>query len=137
VATLSIVKKKEKFLYLLIVTFCLIVNKILYIVIYRTSMLSAALYGCKTWSLTLREERRLRVFEKSVLRKIFWLKRDEVFTFVVPCIFNHSNKTTNQLQQSIVKFIALSYRYCSTCFGHYSAHHQEPVKLPSQPLVFV
>jgi hypothetical protein len=37
--------------------------------------------------------------------------------FVVPCFFNHSNKTTNQIQQSIVKFIALSYKYCSTCFG--------------------
>ena len=35
------------------------------------------LYGCETWSLTLREERRLRVFEKRVLR-IFGLKRDEV-----------------------------------------------------------
>jgi len=30
------------------------------------------------------------------------------------------------MQQSIVKFIALSYRHCSTCFGHYYAHHQEP-----------
>jgi hypothetical protein len=37
------------------------------------------------------------------------------------------------MQQSIVKFIALS--YSSTCFGHYNAHHQEPVKLPLQPLV--
>ena len=41
------------------------------------------------------------------------------------------------MQQSIVKFIALSYRYCSTCFGHYTAHHQEPVKLPLQPVVSV
>jgi len=41
------------------------------------------------------------------------------------------------MQQSIVKFIALSYRYCSTCFGHYNAHHQEPVRLPLQPLVSV
>ena len=49
----------------------------------------------------------------------------------------HTNKTTNEMQQSIVKFIALSYRYCSTCFGHYNAHHQEPVKLPLQPLVSV
>ena len=39
------------------------------------------------------------------------------------------------MQQSVVKFIALSYRYSSTCFGHYNAHHQEPVKLPLQPLV--
>jgi hypothetical protein len=36
------------------------------------------LYGCETWSLKLREERRLRVFENRVLRRIFRLKRDEV-----------------------------------------------------------
>ena len=36
------------------------------------------MYGCETWSLTLREERRLRVFEKRVLRRIFGPKRDEV-----------------------------------------------------------
>jgi len=41
------------------------------------------------------------------------------------------------MQQSIVKFIALSYTHCSTCFGHYYAHRQEPVKLPLQPLVSV
>jgi len=39
------------------------------------------------------------------------------------------------MQQSIVKFISFSYRHCSTCFGHHNAHYQEPVKLPSQPLV--
>jgi len=36
------------------------------------------LYGCETWSLTLREERRLKVFENRVLRKVFGPKRDEV-----------------------------------------------------------
>jgi len=36
------------------------------------------LYGCETWSLTLREERKLRVFEKRVLRRVFGPKRDEV-----------------------------------------------------------
>jgi hypothetical protein len=36
------------------------------------------LYGCETWSLNLREEHRLRVFENRVLRRIFGLKRDEV-----------------------------------------------------------
>ena len=36
------------------------------------------LYGCETWSLTLREEHRLRVFENRVLRKVFGPKRDEV-----------------------------------------------------------
>ena len=36
------------------------------------------LYGCETWSLTLREERQLRVFENMVLRRIFGPRRDEV-----------------------------------------------------------
>jgi len=35
-------------------------------------------YGCETWSLTMREERKLRVFENRVLRTIFGPKRDEV-----------------------------------------------------------
>jgi hypothetical protein len=35
------------------------------------------LYGCETWFLTLREENRMRLFEKKVLRKIFRPKRDE------------------------------------------------------------
>jgi hypothetical protein len=46
--------------------------------IYRTIILPVVLYGCETWSLTLREERRLRVFENRVLRRIFGRKRDEV-----------------------------------------------------------
>ena len=45
--------------------------------IYRTIILPVV-YGCECWSLTLREERRLRVFEKWVLRRIFESKRDEV-----------------------------------------------------------
>jgi len=36
------------------------------------------LYGCETWSLTLREERKLRMFESMVLRGIFGPRRDEV-----------------------------------------------------------
>jgi len=40
--------------------------------------MAVALYGCETWSLTLREERNLRVFENMVLRRIFGLRRDEV-----------------------------------------------------------
>jgi hypothetical protein len=46
--------------------------------IYKTLILPLVLYGCKTWPLTLREEHRLRVFENSVLRRIFGPKRDEV-----------------------------------------------------------
>jgi sorting nexin-29 len=46
--------------------------------IYKTIMLPVVLYGCETWSLTLREEHGLRVFENRVLRGIFGPKRDEV-----------------------------------------------------------
>ena len=46
--------------------------------IYRTIILTVVLYGCETWSLTLREKRRLRVFENMVLRRIFGSNRDEV-----------------------------------------------------------
>jgi hypothetical protein len=45
---------------------------------YRTIILPAGLYGCETWSLTLREERRLRVFENRLLRRIFGPERDEI-----------------------------------------------------------
>jgi len=53
-------------------------SKQLKIKIYRTIIQPVVLYGCETWSVTLREERRLRVFENRVLRRIFGPKRDEV-----------------------------------------------------------
>ena len=46
--------------------------------IYRTIFFPVVLYGCETWSLTRREERKLRVFENMVLRRIFGPRRDEV-----------------------------------------------------------
>jgi hypothetical protein len=46
--------------------------------IYKTIILLVVFYGCKAWSLTLKEEHRLRVFENRVLRRIFGPKRDEV-----------------------------------------------------------
>jgi hypothetical protein len=46
--------------------------------IYETIILPVVLYWCETWSLALREEHRLRVFENKLLRKIFGPKRDEV-----------------------------------------------------------
>ena len=55
-----------------------LLSKNLKIKIYRTIILPAVLYGCETWSLTLREEHRLRVFENRVLRRIFGSKRDGV-----------------------------------------------------------
>ena len=53
-------------------------NKLKKIKIYRTIILPVVLYGCETWSLTLRDERRLRVFENRVLRRVFGPKRGEV-----------------------------------------------------------
>ena len=55
-----------------------LLSKNLNITIYRTIILHVVLYGRETWSLTLKEERRLRVFENRVLRRIFGLNRDEV-----------------------------------------------------------
>ena len=55
-----------------------LLSKKLKIKIYRTIILPVLLYGCETWSLTLREEQRLRVFENRVLRRVFGPKRDEV-----------------------------------------------------------
>jgi len=46
--------------------------------IYRTIILPVVLYGCEIWSLTLREKRRMWVFQNGVLRRIFGPKRDEV-----------------------------------------------------------
>jgi len=55
-----------------------LLSKKLKIKIHRTIILPVVLYGCETWSLTLREERRLRVFENRVLRRVLGPKRDEV-----------------------------------------------------------
>jgi hypothetical protein len=55
-----------------------VLSKNVKIKIYRTIILPVVLYGCETWSLTRREECRLRVFKNMVLRRIFGPKRDEV-----------------------------------------------------------
>ncbi|KAJ4425767.1 hypothetical protein ANN_27390, partial [Periplaneta americana] len=55
-----------------------LLSKNLKVRIYKTVILPVVLYGCETWTLTLREEHSLRVFENKVVRKIFWAKRDEV-----------------------------------------------------------
>ena len=55
-----------------------LLSKILKSKIYRTIILPIVLYGCETWSLKVREERKLRVFENKVLRRIFGPRRDEV-----------------------------------------------------------
>ena len=86
-----------------------LLSKILKIKIYRTIILPVVVYECETWSLTLRQERRLRVFENGVLRGIFGPRRDEVtgewgkphneelndFSTPHPIIFGRSNREYN------------------------------------------
>jgi hypothetical protein len=55
-----------------------LLSKNIKITIYKTILLPVVLFGCETWSLTLREEHRLRVFEKGVLRGICGVNRVEV-----------------------------------------------------------
>jgi len=55
-----------------------LLSKNLKIKIYRTITLPVVLYGCETWSLKLREERKLKVFDNRVLRRKFGPRRDEV-----------------------------------------------------------
>jgi len=55
-----------------------LLSKNVKIKIHRTIILPVVLYGCENWSLTLLEERKLRVFENMVLRRIFGPKKDEV-----------------------------------------------------------
>jgi len=55
-----------------------LLSKNLKIKIYRIIIFPVLLYGCEAWSLTLREERKLRAFENMVLRRIFGPRRDEV-----------------------------------------------------------
>jgi hypothetical protein len=54
-----------------------LLSKNINIRIYKTIIFPVVLYGCETWSLTLREKHRLRVFENRVLRRIFGPRRDE------------------------------------------------------------
>jgi hypothetical protein len=59
--------------------FCyLLCSKKIKIIIYKSLILSVVLYWCETWSLILREDHRLRGFEKRLLRRIFGPKRNEV-----------------------------------------------------------
>jgi len=58
--------------------FARLLSKNLKIKVYRVTILPVVLYECETWSLTQREERKLRVFENMVFRRIFGPRRDEV-----------------------------------------------------------
>jgi hypothetical protein len=77
-----------------------LISKNVKIKIYRSIILPVVLYGCGTWSLTLREERRLRVFENRMLRRVFGPKRDEV-----------TGSGDKYIMRSLV--ICTAHRYCS------------------------
>jgi len=57
---------------------CRLLPKNTKIMIHKTTILSVVLYGCEIWSLTMREESRLRVFQNRVLRRIFGPQKDKV-----------------------------------------------------------
>ncbi|KAJ4425937.1 hypothetical protein ANN_27563 [Periplaneta americana] len=63
-----------------------LLSKNLKVKIYKTVILMVVLYGCETWTLSLREEHRLSLFENKMLRKIFGTKRDEVTGEWMHCI---------------------------------------------------
>jgi hypothetical protein len=76
-------------------------RRIVKIKIYKTVIL-LILYGCETWSLVLREEHRLRMFEKRVLRRIFGPKRDEVISGWRKL---HNKELHNLYSSSIIRVI--------------------------------
>jgi hypothetical protein len=55
-----------------------VLSKNIKIKLYKTVILPVVLYGCETWSVTLREEHRLRVFENRLLRKTFGPNREDI-----------------------------------------------------------
>jgi hypothetical protein len=67
--------------------------------IYKTIILPVVLYGCETWSLTVREEHKRSVFENRVLRRIFGPKRDGVWRKL------HKEELHNLYSPSIIRII--------------------------------
>jgi len=90
-----------------------LLSKNLKIKICRTIILSVVLYGCETWSLTLREKRRLRMFENRVLRRIFRSRRYEV---TGECRKLHNKELNNLYSTPIIVRMIKSRRM--RCVGH-------------------
>ena len=72
----NILRSKD-IIIIIIIIITLLLLLLLIIIIIKTIILTVVLYVCETWSFTLREESRLRVFENRILRRIFGPKRDE------------------------------------------------------------
>ena len=91
-----------------------LLSKNLKIKIYRNIILPKVLYGCKIWSLTLREELRLTAFVNRVLRRIFGSKRDEI---TGEWETNPHNEELNDLNTSPIVVQVIKSRKKSVC-GH-------------------
>jgi len=94
--------------------------------IYRTIILPVV-YGYETWSLILREERRLRVFENMVLRRLFGPKRDEVKGEWRKL----NNEELNDLHSSpdIFRLIKSTFSLRLKCSSDYTEHRLKPLRL--------
>ena len=94
--------------------------------IYRTIILPVV-YGYETWSLILREERRLRVFENMVLRRLFGPKRDEVKGEWRKL----NNEELNGLHSSpdIFRLIKSTSSLRLKCSSDYTEHRLKPLRL--------
>jgi hypothetical protein len=80
--------------------------------IYKTIILPVVLYGCETWSLTLKGEHRLRVFENRVPRRIFGPKRDEVIGWRKL----HNEELHNLFSSpSIIRMVKSRMRWAGAC----------------------
>jgi len=84
-----------------------LLSKYLKIKIYGNITLTVVLYGCETWSLTLRDERRLRVFENRVLRRLFGPKRDEVTNECRKLLVHNEEQNDLYISPNIVRVIRL------------------------------
>jgi hypothetical protein len=79
-----------------------LLSKHVIIKIYKSVILPVVQYGCKIWSLKLRKEYRLRVFENSVLRKTFEPSRDEIIRLWIKL---HSEEFHNNSSPNIIRMI--------------------------------
>jgi hypothetical protein len=105
--------------------------KNLKIKIFRTIVLPVVLYGCETWSLTLRKERRLRVFENRVLRRVFEPKRYEV-TGELRKLYNEDLNNLYPLPNilQVVKYRRLRWMGHVARMGEERGVHGVPVRKP-------
>jgi hypothetical protein len=89
-----------------------LISKYLKIKIYKIVILPVVLCGCEIWSLTLREERRLRIFENRVLRNIFGPKRKEDVSWREMNIDEIRNLYSSRIIVTVIKARRMS------CTGH-------------------